>query len=73
MLQFKNCKDRKACTDWGDRCKGCDRSHEEIAALGQLSNALTEHLLDYPYENREEFFAWLEKKVGKKLKARQST
>lgn len=67
--QFKPCVSRTACTEDGDRCRACGRSHEEISAVRLITNQVTEFVQQMGYENSEEFLDYLKKKVGKKLKS----
>jgi hypothetical protein len=66
--QFKACVSRTACTEDGDRCRACGRSHEEINAVRAITNQVTEFIQQMDYENSDEFIEYLGKKVVKKLK-----
>ncbi len=70
---FKPCVSRIACTEDGTHCRACGRSHEEINALRNLVNQVTDFALGMDYDNNEEFLEYLKSKVLKKVKsARQS-
>jgi predicted Fe-S protein YdhL (DUF1289 family) len=71
--QFKSCVSRGACTEDGDRCRACGRTHEEINAVRTLTNQVTEFIQQMDYENSEEFLDYLKNKVSKKLKMAKST
>lgn len=70
---FKPCVSRTACTEDGTHCRACGRSHEEINALRNVINNVTEFALKMEYENSEEFLEYLKNKVLKKLKSAQAT
>ena len=65
---FKPCVNRTACTEDGTHCRGCGRSHEEIAQVRQLINDAYPLVSMREYDNLDEFFAYLRKKIDKKLK-----
>ncbi|MFO7593850.1 MAG: DUF1289 domain-containing protein [Pseudomonadota bacterium] len=67
--QFKPCVSRTACTEGGERCRACGRTHEEINAVRSITNQVTDFIRQMDYENSEEFLDYLKKKIGKKLKA----
>lgn len=67
-MSFKPCVNRTACTEDGTHCRACGRSHEEIAQLRQLVNDAYALVDRWVYDNLDEFFSYLQKKVGKKLK-----
>lgn len=68
---FKPCISRTACTEDGTHCRSCGRSHSEIAKTREVVNQLTELLLEVDYENPNDFFDYLNKKVAKKIKHSQ--
>ena len=70
---FKSCVSRGACTEDGDRCRACGRTHEEINAVRTLTNQITAFIQEMDYENSEEFLDYLKKKVGKKLSMAKSS
>lgn len=67
-MQFKPCVNRNACTEDSTHCQACGRSHEEIAQLRQLVNDTYALFCKWQYDNPDDFFAYLQKKIGKKLK-----
>lgn len=71
-MKFTPCIDRNACSEEGTHCRACGRSHEEIRRTRELTSQLSEFMLEMNYDNPEDFFAYLERKVGKKLKAAQA-
>jgi len=68
MARFKPCKDRNACTEDGVMCKGCGRTHVEIARTRALVKEIVEFVTTMGYENTDEFMAYLSRKVLKKTK-----
>ena len=68
MARFNPCKDRNACTEDGVMCKGCGRTHVEIARTRALVNDIVQFVNTMSYENTDEFMAYLTKKVLKKTK-----
>lgn len=66
--RFKSCVSRGACTEDGDRCRACGRTHEEVNAVRTLTNQVTAFIQQMDYENSDEFLEYLKKKVAKKLK-----
>lgn len=69
MTRFNPCKDRNACTDEGIMCRGCNRTHVEIARTRALVADLVSFVSVMHYENPDEFMAYLSRKVLKKIKA----
>lgn len=67
-MQFKPCVNRTACTEDGTHCRACGRSHKEIAQVRQLVNDTFALINKWEYDNIDDFFAYLQKKIGKKLK-----
>jgi len=43
------------CTEDGAHCKGCGRSHEDIAEMRRLVGALVAYAEQKEYENIEDF------------------
>lgn len=66
--RFKSCVSRGACTEDGDRCRACGRTHDEVNAVRTLTNQVTAFIQQMDYENSDEFLEYLKKKVAKKLK-----
>lgn len=69
---FKPCVSRGACTEDGDRCRACGRTHKEVNAVRSLTNQVTEFIRQMEYENSDEFLDYLKKKVAKKLRMEKS-
>jgi len=67
-MSFNPCINRNACTEDGTHCRACGRSHEEIAQLRQLVNDTYALVSTWDYDNLDEFFNYLQKKIGKKIK-----
>lgn len=68
-MKFTTCVNRTACTEDGTHCRACGRSHEEIARLRQLTDAVTAFAIDMDYDNMDDFLHYLTGKVNKKVKA----
>ena len=68
MTRFKPCKDRNACTEDGVMCKGCGRTHVEIARTRALVDDIVQFVNTMGYENADELMAYLSRKVLKKTK-----
>jgi len=68
MTLFKPCRDRNACTEDGNVCRGCDRTHVEIARTRALVNEVINFISVMHYDNPDEFMAYLTRKVLKKTK-----
>jgi hypothetical protein len=54
-MQFIPCKGGDFCTHDGTHCKGCGRSHQEIAETRELIAAVAKYALGMGYGNIEEF------------------
>ena len=67
-MSFKPCIDRNACTEDGTHCRACGRSHVEIAQLRKLVNDTYTMVGAWGYDNLDDFFNYLQKKITKKLK-----
>ena len=66
---FKPCVSRTACTEDGEACRGCGRSHAEINAVRAQVQQLSAFMQQMDYQNPEAFLRWLHRKVLKRLKA----
>jgi predicted Fe-S protein YdhL (DUF1289 family) len=64
---FKPCVSRSACTEDGEHCRGCGRSHQEINAVRAQVTQLSEFIRLMEYDNPEDFLNWLQGKVLKRL------
>jgi hypothetical protein len=69
MSQFRPCRDRNACTEDGVMCKGCGRTHIEIAKTRAVVADLVDFIATMQYENPEDLMDYLTRKVIKKTKA----
>lgn len=58
-MQFSPCQGGDFCTHDGTHCRGCGRSHQEIAETRELIMAVANYALDKGYENLEEFTAFV--------------
>lgn len=65
--RFKPCISRSACTEGGERCRACGRTHEEINAVRAITRQVADFIRQMDYENSQEFLDYLTRKVGKKL------
>jgi len=50
---FKPCNGE--CTEDGTHCKGCGRSHEDVAEMRRLVGALVAYAETMEYENVDDF------------------
>ena len=67
-MHFKPCINRTACTEDGNHCRACGRSHEEIAAVRAITAQVADFVQQMDYDNVDEFLAYLSKKVLKKTR-----
>lgn len=65
-MKFNPCIVGK-CTEEGTHCKGCGRSHVEIAETKQLVKALVNFAQKMDYENVEDFSGFIGQSLLKKL------
>ncbi len=68
MARFNPCKGREECKELGDRCITCGRSLDEIARTKLLVDEVFGFIQQMGYENGDEFMAYLQRKISKKLK-----
>lgn len=52
-MEFKPCNGE--CTEEGTHCKGCGRTHEEIAGMKKRVGELADYARHMEYENLETF------------------
>ena len=64
-MKFSPCTSQ--CTSDGTHCQGCGRSHTEIRETKALVGKVVEHLVEYGYDNPENFLKMLNKKSLAKL------
>jgi len=55
------------CTEDGTHCKGCGRSHEEIAETKTLVLNIVNFSKKKNYENNDDFAEFITKSISKKL------
>lgn len=67
-MHFQPCINRNMCNEDGDHCRACGRSHEEINKTRTITTQVADFLKEMDYDNVEDFFAYLQRKVAKKLK-----
>ena len=60
-MKFSPCTNQ--CTQSGTHCQGCGRTHTEINETKALTQAMTEHLLKYRYDDPETFTEMVTKKA----------
>ncbi len=65
-MQFSPCISGQ-CTEDGTHCRGCGRSHQEIAETKQMIMQLVDFAQKMGYENHEEFADFVGKSLLKKL------
>lgn len=65
-MKFNPCVSGQ-CTEDGTHCKGCGRSHEEIAETKRLVGNLVVFAQKMQYENKEDFANFVGKSLLKKL------
>jgi len=69
-MKFSPCTNQ--CTSDGDFCKGCGRSHAEIRDSKALLKKVVGHLMEYEYDNPEEFLKMLNTKSLTQFKKLQN-
>jgi hypothetical protein len=67
MAKFVTCINRNACTEDGTHCRACGRSHEEIQSTRELTSLVADFVKRMNYENPQDFLAYLQRKVEKKI------
>jgi hypothetical protein len=67
MPAFVPCAGKTACTQDGSHCRGCGRSHDEIARTRAAISALTELALQQGYDNVEAFANYVSTRIVKKV------
>jgi predicted Fe-S protein YdhL (DUF1289 family) len=60
------------CNSAGTHCEGCGRSHDEIRQTLALTTQVAEFMVQWDYENPDDFLDTLTKKASKKLSRLQS-
>jgi hypothetical protein len=69
-MKFSPCTDQ--CTSDGTHCQGCGRSHTEIRDSKMLVQKVVAHLVEYGYEDPENFLQMLTKKSLAQFANRQN-
>ena len=67
MTQFAPCTGKQACTEDGTHCRGCGRSHDEIARTRAAIEALVNIARECGYDNVEAFAGYVARRINKKL------
>ncbi len=67
MAEFVPCAGKTACTEDGTHCRGCGRSHDEIARTRDAINALTQLALQQGYVNVDAFASYVAARIVKKV------
>ena len=66
-MKFSPCKGSAFCTETGNHCEGCGRSHEEIAETKVIVKGLVDFVQKQDYENPEDFAQFISGALLKKL------
>jgi hypothetical protein len=69
MTQFVPCAGKQSCTEDGTHCRGCGRSHDEIARTRSSIDALCDVAREFGYDNVEAFAGYVARRINKKLSA----
>ena len=67
MTSFVPCAGKTACTEDGSHCRGCGRSHDEIARTRDAINALADLAFEKGYDNVEVFAEYVAARIIKKV------
>lgn len=67
-MKFNPCVPNQ-CTEEGTHCKGCGRSHQEIAKTKSMVMGLVDFAKKQDYENHKDFADFISKSLVKKLQA----
>ncbi len=67
MANFTPCQGKNACRDNGVLCLTCGRKLTEIEKLRELMQELSEHAIEYDYENVDDFTQYIARKVAKMI------
>ncbi len=67
MHSFVPCAGKTACTEDGSHCRGCGRSHDEIARTRAAISALTELALEQGYDNVDAYADYIAARIVKKV------
>jgi len=72
MTSFVPCAGKSACTEDGSHCRGCGRSHVEIARARDAINALADLAAERGYDNVEVFAEYVAARLIKKVEHQRS-
>ncbi|MGB1109707.1 MAG: hypothetical protein ACPG4N_05095 [Gammaproteobacteria bacterium] len=72
MKDFMPCKGKEFCTEGGDVCQGCGRTHVEIAKARNLVEHMAGLADELGYENVEAFLGYMATKAAKKVNYRRA-
>lgn len=67
MHSFMPCAGKTACTEDGSHCRGCGRSHDEIARTRAAISALTGLAVEQDYDNVDTFADYIAARIVKKI------
>lgn len=71
MSTFKPCVGKSFCTEEGDRCLACGRSHDDIARTRELIEQIADFVISANYENVQDFLEYVARKSEKKIHHRR--
>lgn len=71
-IEFKPCAGKGACSEGGTHCKGCGRSHSEIARTRFLLDSLTNLVIEQGYHNVEAFSDYISRHLNNMVNARRN-
>ena len=67
MPSFVPCAGKSACTEDGSHCRGCGRSHDEIARARDAINVLADLAFQKGYDDVEVFAEYVAARIVKKV------
>lgn len=67
MGAFVPCAGKTACTEDATHCRGCGRSHEEIARARDAIAALADLAVEMDYTNLEDYAAYVAARIVRKV------
>jgi hypothetical protein len=67
-MRFRTCLGRNACREDDTGCQTCGRSHDEIAALRELTTHVALFAERMGYDNYDEFLEYLAHKAAAKIR-----
>jgi len=67
MRSFVPCAGKTACTEGGSHCRGCGRSHDEIARTRAAISALTGLAVEQGYDNVDAYADYIAARIVKKI------